>query len=81
MRRLKFLFAGILALCRVALAQQPTAPLGPPAPKQQTESAAPAAFVTRTQYPDVAVSAGDVQLADVAPEIGDDEEPLLPANH
>ena len=43
MRRLKFLFAGILAVCGVALAQQPTAPLGPPTPKQQTESAAPAA--------------------------------------
>jgi CubicO group peptidase (beta-lactamase class C family) len=43
MRRFKFLFAGILALCGIATVAQRTPPLGPPAPKQQAESAAPAA--------------------------------------
>ena len=43
MRRLKFLFAGILALCGIATVAQHTIPLGPPQPKAQAESAAPAA--------------------------------------
>jgi len=43
MRRLKFLFAGILALCGIATVAQHTVPLGPPQPKAQAESAAPAA--------------------------------------
>ncbi|HYJ53834.1 MAG TPA: serine hydrolase domain-containing protein [Allosphingosinicella sp.] len=40
---MKFLFAGILAICGIATVARQTVPLGPPAPKQQAESAAPVA--------------------------------------
>lgn len=43
MRRIKFLFAGFLALCGIATVAQHNVPLGPPQPKAQAESAAPAA--------------------------------------
>ena len=43
MRSLKLVFAVILAACGLAVAAQQTPPLGPPAPTQAAESAAPVA--------------------------------------
>src|SRR5689334_12738221 len=56
MGRLKFLFAGILALCGIAVLAQRVPPLGPPQPRAQAESAAPAAPTP--------VPAGGAQLTD-----------------
>jgi len=43
MRRIKFLLVFALALCGIATVAQQTVPLGPPMPKERSESAAPAA--------------------------------------
>src|ERR1041384_3134579 len=59
MRRMKFLFAGILAICGIATVARQTVPLGPPTPKQQAESAA-AAVPTPVPVGGAALNAGDL---------------------
>ena len=54
MRSIKFLFAGILALCGIVAVAQQTAPLGPPTPTAKAESGTPT--------PPAATPAGGAQL-------------------
>ena len=51
MRPFKYVIAGLAALCAITAIAQRTAPLGPPAVKQQAESAAPAAPVVPAGSP------------------------------